>query len=67
MITFITLYLVGAFVFYGYCFSYWYDDLPGAFSHRTAVGIALFFSLIFPVALFPFILSKAWKYGWRLK
>lgn len=67
LLIYIYLYLIGAVIFYGYCFSYWQDDLPGTLSYRTNTVIALFFSIIFPVALFPFVFSRAWKYGWRLK
>lgn len=67
ILLYIALYLIGAFIFYGYCFSYWYDDIPGAFGHTSAMVAGLLFSLIFPLALLPFILSRAWQYGWRLK
>ena len=62
-----TLYLIGALIFYGYCFSYWTDEYPGIGRNAGNVAMSVFFSLIFPLALLPFILSRAWKYDWRLK
>ena len=65
----IIMYLGLAFIFYGYCFSYWTDEYPGTGigSNWNNVAISVFFSLIWPFALLPSCLSRAWKYGWRLK
>ncbi len=66
LIVLILLYLLCAFIFYGYCFSYWTDEYQGVGTHASNVAMSVFFSLIFPLALLPFIMSSAWKYGWRL-
>jgi len=62
----IVMYLLLAFVFYGYCFSYWEDNYTVK-EHTLNTIASIFFSLLFPIFLLPFLLSKAWKYGWRLK
>ena len=57
-------YLIGVFIFYGFCFSYWTDEYPASVGVGNVI-MSIFFSLLFPLFLLPFVLTQAWKHGWR--
>ena len=61
----ILLYLLGGFIFYGFCFGYW----QGKWSeyYRENVVVSVIFSLLYPMFILPYLFSKGWKYPWRIK